>query len=132
MAISEVWEGTIASAGMEDMESEAKDTAECTGTVLIGSMECLAMLKAGTHLYCIFCEGIVFDLSILDFRFIQMAEENSRPAFQSIESVVGAVGSIAMMLENTFFAMTSSFRAILGNGIYFFYLHFDCLEIFLL
>ncbi|XP_011557886.3 probable peroxisomal membrane protein PEX13 [Plutella xylostella] len=47
-------------------------------------------------------------------RFIQMAEESSRPAFESIQSVVYAVGSVAMMLENTFFALSSSFRAILG------------------
>lgn len=47
-------------------------------------------------------------------RFIQMAEESSRPAFQSIESLVGAIGNIAAMLDSTFFAMTSSFRAILG------------------
>lgn len=47
-------------------------------------------------------------------RFIQMAEESSRPAFQSIESLVGAIGNIAAMLDSTFFAITSSFRAILG------------------
>ncbi|CAO1332880.1 unnamed protein product [Diamesa serratosioi] len=47
-------------------------------------------------------------------RFIQMAEENSRPAFQSIESVVNTIGSIAAMLDSTYFALTSSFRAILG------------------
>ncbi|XP_045455921.1 peroxisomal membrane protein PEX13 [Melitaea cinxia] len=50
----------------------------------------------------------------LESRFIQMAEESSRPTFDSIQSVLHAVGSIAMMLENTFFALTSSFRAILG------------------
>lgn len=50
----------------------------------------------------------------IESRFIQLAEENSRPAFDSIQSLVSAVGSIAMMLENTFFALTSSFRAILG------------------
>ncbi|XP_046973516.1 peroxisomal membrane protein PEX13 [Vanessa cardui] len=50
----------------------------------------------------------------IESRFIQMAEDSSRPAFDSIQSVVNAVGSIAMMLENTFFALTSSFRAILG------------------
>ncbi|XP_039747156.1 probable peroxisomal membrane protein PEX13 [Pararge aegeria] len=50
----------------------------------------------------------------IENRFIQMAEENSRPAFDSIQSVVSAVGSVAMMLESTFFALTSSFRAILG------------------
>lgn len=47
-------------------------------------------------------------------RFIQIAEESSRPAFQSIESLVGAIGNIAAMLDSTFFAITSSFRAILG------------------
>lgn len=47
-------------------------------------------------------------------RFIQMAENSSRPAFQSIESLVSAIGNIASMLDSTFFALTSSFRAILG------------------
>ncbi|XP_045488586.1 peroxisomal membrane protein PEX13 [Pieris rapae] len=50
----------------------------------------------------------------IENRFIQMAEESSRPAFDSIQSIVNAVGSVAMMLESTFFALTSSFRAILG------------------
>ncbi|KAH8393370.1 hypothetical protein KR215_006855 [Drosophila sulfurigaster] len=47
-------------------------------------------------------------------RFIQMAEASSRPAFQSIESLVSAIANIASMLDSTFFALTSSFRAILG------------------
>lgn len=47
-------------------------------------------------------------------RFIQLAEEGSRPAFQNIESLVGAIGNIAAMLDSTFFALTSSFRAVLG------------------
>jgi len=47
-------------------------------------------------------------------RFIHMAESSSRPAFQSIESLVSAIGNIASMLDSTFFALTSSFRAILG------------------
>ena len=47
-------------------------------------------------------------------RFIQLAEASSRPAFQSIESLVLAIGNIANMLDSTFFALTSSFRAILG------------------
>lgn len=50
----------------------------------------------------------------LESRFVQMAEENSRPAFQSIESFVGVVGNFASMLDSTFFGLTSSFRAILG------------------
>ncbi|XP_050302322.1 probable peroxisomal membrane protein PEX13 [Anthonomus grandis grandis] len=47
-------------------------------------------------------------------RFIHYAEESSRQTFASVESVVRAFNSLAMMLDNTFFAMTSSFRAILG------------------
>ena len=48
------------------------------------------------------------------FRFVQYAEESTRPAFQSIEAMVHTFSSVTMMLESTFFAMTSSFRAILG------------------
>ena len=48
------------------------------------------------------------------FRFVQLAEENSRPAFQSIESLVQAFGSVAFMLESTFNAVYSSFRAVLS------------------
>ncbi|XP_044263771.1 probable peroxisomal membrane protein PEX13 [Tribolium madens] len=47
-------------------------------------------------------------------RFIQYAEESSRHTFASVESIVRAVNSISMMLDNTFFAMTSSFRAVLS------------------
>lgn len=47
-------------------------------------------------------------------RFIQYAEESSRNTFASVENVVRAFNSIAMMLDNTFFAMTSSFRAVLS------------------
>lgn len=47
-------------------------------------------------------------------RFIQYAEESSRNTFASVESIVRAFNSISMMLDNTFFAMTSSFRAVLS------------------
>lgn len=47
-------------------------------------------------------------------RFIQYAEESSRNTFASVESIVRAFNSMAMMLDNTFFAMTSSFRAVLS------------------
>ncbi|XP_056638454.1 peroxisomal membrane protein PEX13 [Diorhabda carinulata] len=47
-------------------------------------------------------------------RFIQYAEESSRNTFASVESIVRAFNSLAMMLDNTFFAMTSSFRAVLS------------------
>lgn len=46
--------------------------------------------------------------------FVQMAEENTRPAFESIESVVEVVSSISMMLESTYHAVHSSYSAILG------------------
>lgn len=49
----------------------------------------------------------------LENRFIQIAEESSRPAFQSIESLVRAFTSVSMMLESTFHAMYTSFRAVL-------------------
>lgn len=47
-------------------------------------------------------------------RFVQFAEESSRNTFANVESIVRAVNSISMMLDNTFFAMTSSFRAVLS------------------
>lgn len=50
----------------------------------------------------------------IENRFVQFAEESSRPAFQSIESIINTFSSITMMLESTFFAMSSSFRAILS------------------
>lgn len=50
----------------------------------------------------------------VESRFIQYAEESSRPAFESIESIVNTFSSITMMLESTLFAMSSSFRAILA------------------
>lgn len=46
--------------------------------------------------------------------FSQMAEESASPAFQSIESFVGAFCSISAMMESTFHALYSSFRAVIG------------------
>ena len=46
--------------------------------------------------------------------FVQQAEQSSRQAFQSVESVVQAFSSIAMMMDSTFYAVYNSFRAILG------------------
>ncbi|XP_008553785.1 peroxisomal membrane protein PEX13 [Microplitis demolitor] len=47
-------------------------------------------------------------------RLIQFAEESTRPAFQSIQSIIHTFSSITMMLESTFMAMSSSFRAIVS------------------
>ncbi|XP_022899830.2 peroxisomal membrane protein PEX13 [Onthophagus taurus] len=47
-------------------------------------------------------------------RFVQYVEERSRNTFSNIENLVRAFSSISMMLDNTFFAMTSSFRAVLS------------------
>lgn len=52
-------------------------------------------------------------------RFVQLAEESSLPAFQSIESIVHAFGSVSMMLESTFHAVHSSFQAVLGVAEHF-------------
>ncbi|ELU04457.1 hypothetical protein CAPTEDRAFT_163996 [Capitella teleta] len=46
--------------------------------------------------------------------FVQQAEDSSRQAFQSIESIVQAFGSVSMMLESTFYAVYNSFRAVIG------------------
>lgn len=51
--------------------------------------------------------------------FVRLAEESSRNAFQSIESIVQAFGSVSMMLESTYFAVHSSFRAVLGVADHF-------------
>ena len=51
--------------------------------------------------------------------FARMAEENSRQAFQSIESIVQAFGSVAMMLESTYSAVFNSFRAVIGVADHF-------------
>ncbi|KAG8224766.1 hypothetical protein J437_LFUL002209 [Ladona fulva] len=47
-------------------------------------------------------------------RLIALAEETSRPAFESIEHVVRAFGSVSFMLESTLGALHASFRAALG------------------
>ena len=50
---------------------------------------------------------------------VRQAEESSRQAFQSIESIVQAFGSVAMMLESTFHAVYNSFRAVIGVADHF-------------
>lgn len=54
-----------------------------------------------------------------DSDFVRIAEESSRQAFQSIESIVQAFASVSMMLESTYFAVHSSFRAVLGVADHF-------------
>lgn len=51
--------------------------------------------------------------------FVRMAEENSRQAFQSIEGIVQAFGSVSMMLESTYSAVYNSFRAVIGVADHF-------------
>jgi len=46
--------------------------------------------------------------------FVRIAEERSRTALSSVETVVQAFASITMMLESTLTAFYSSFRAVLG------------------
>uniref|UniRef100_A0A1A8CRZ0 Peroxisomal membrane protein PEX13 n=1 Tax=Nothobranchius kadleci TaxID=1051664 RepID=A0A1A8CRZ0_NOTKA len=50
---------------------------------------------------------------VVPSRFVQQAEESSRGAFQSIESIVQAFSSVSMMLDATFSAVYNSFRAVL-------------------
>lgn len=58
-----------------------------------------------------------------DNRFIQYAEQSSRPALQSIEMFVGAVGGISSMLEQTLYAITNTFRSVLGLAANFSYVN---------
>uniref|UniRef100_A0A2R5L9J5 Peroxisomal membrane protein PEX13 n=1 Tax=Ornithodoros turicata TaxID=34597 RepID=A0A2R5L9J5_9ACAR len=44
----------------------------------------------------------------------RLAEHGSRPAFQSVEALVQAFGSVAMMLESSYHALVTSFRAVVG------------------
>ncbi|KAM9322989.1 peroxisomal membrane protein PEX13-like [Pholidichthys leucotaenia] len=46
-------------------------------------------------------------------RFVQQAEESSRSAFQSIESIVQTFASVSMMMDATFSALHNGFRAVL-------------------
>ncbi|KAL8561737.1 hypothetical protein ACOMHN_026020 [Nucella lapillus] len=62
--------------------------------------------------------------------FVRMAEENSRPAFQSIESIVHAVNSVSMMLDSSFQAVYSSFRAVIGVADNFSRLRSQMVQIF--
>ena len=62
--------------------------------------------------------------------FARVAEENSRPAFQSIESIVHAVSSVAMMLDSSFQAVYSSFRAVIGVADNFSRLRTQLVQIF--
>lgn len=50
---------------------------------------------------------------IVPSRFVQQAEESSRGAFQSIESIVQTFASVSMMMDATFSAVYNSFRAVL-------------------
>ncbi|KAK1793698.1 hypothetical protein P4O66_011465 [Electrophorus voltai] len=52
-------------------------------------------------------------------RFVQQAEESSRGAFQSVESIVHAFASVSMMMDATFSAVYNSFRAVLDVANHF-------------
>ncbi|KAL5017008.1 hypothetical protein ScPMuIL_006597 [Solemya velum] len=62
--------------------------------------------------------------------FSRMAEESSRPAFQSIESIVNAFSSVSMMMESSFQAVYSSFRAVLGVADHFSRLKQQLIQVF--
>jgi peroxin-13 len=46
--------------------------------------------------------------------FLRAAEDSSRNAFQSIESIVHAFSAVSAMFESTFHAVYNSFRAVVG------------------
>ncbi|KAK6188970.1 hypothetical protein SNE40_005037 [Patella caerulea] len=62
--------------------------------------------------------------------FARQAEENSRPAFESIESIVNAFTSVSMMLDSSFQAVYSSFRAVIGVADNFSRLKIQLMQVF--
>ena len=63
-------------------------------------------------------------------QFVRRAEESSRPAFQSIESIVMAFASVSMMMESTFQTVYNCFRAVLGVADHFSRLKIHMMKIF--
>lgn len=47
-------------------------------------------------------------------RFQQYIEESTRSTFSVVETILHTFSSITMLLDSTYFALTSSFRAILS------------------
>ncbi|RUS85137.1 hypothetical protein EGW08_007101 [Elysia chlorotica] len=62
--------------------------------------------------------------------FARFAEESSRPAFESINSIVQVVNSVGMMLDSTFQAVYNSFRAVIGVADNFSRLKSQLIQIF--
>jgi peroxin-13 len=62
--------------------------------------------------------------------FLRVAEDNSRFAFQSIQSVVQAFSAVSAMFESTFHAVYNSFRAIVGVADQFYRLKMHLSNIF--
>lgn len=66
----------------------------------------------------------------LNSSFARYAEESSRPAFESINSIVQVVNSVGMMLDSTFQAVYNSFRAVIGVADNFSRLKTQLIQIF--
>ncbi len=62
--------------------------------------------------------------------FLRVAEDNSRYAFQSIQSVVQAFSAVSAMFESTFHAVYNSFRAVVGVADQFYRLKMHLSNIF--
>lgn len=58
--------------------------------------------------------GMPFGGTTAGNTFLRAAEESSRNAFQSIESVVHAFSAVSAMFESTYYAVYNSFRAVVG------------------
>lgn len=58
--------------------------------------------------------NILYPRDNLFHRFQQYAEESTRSTFRVVETVLHTFSSITMLLESTYVALTSSFRAFLS------------------
>ncbi|XP_074640518.1 peroxisomal membrane protein PEX13-like [Tubulanus polymorphus] len=61
--------------------------------------------------------------------FTRLAENSTRPAFESLEGIVNTFSSITMMLESTYFAVHSSFRAVVGLADHFSHLRHSLTDV---
>jgi peroxin-13 len=75
--------------------------------------------------------GSSYEQSSPESNFLRLAEESSRGAFRSIESLVSAVTSISNMLISTHNAVFSSFRAVIGVVDQFRSLKYQVMEVIL-
>lgn len=57
---------------------------------------------------------LAYRLNATPTSFVRLAEQQARPAFETLESTLQAVSSVLMVLESAYFTISNSFRAVLS------------------